>query len=75
MSRYERSQYLDTLCSLRTWYLSAPSDDRRGTLAIEDAIAYAESVMDALEAERRDLPADSMPAAGDRSSGSRDPRD
>ena len=57
MSRYERSQYLETLCSLRAWYLAAPADDRRSTLSIEDAIVYAEAVMVALDVAAQKTPA------------------
>jgi hypothetical protein len=74
MSRYERSQYLETLCSLRASYLSAPADDRRGSLSIEDAIIYAEAVMDALEAEGHDIPADPIDVE-DRPASIGDPRD
>ena len=48
MSRYERRQYFDRLCELRDGY-GRDSDDTRGVLSIEDAIAYASAVMIALE--------------------------
>lgn len=75
MSRFERSQFLETLCSLREWYLSAPADDRRTTLSIEDAIIYAEAVMVALEAEDRETQAQSGVSFEDLPASVSDPHD
>ena len=54
MSRYERSQFLETLCRLRARHLTDPADDRRVTLSIDDAILYAEAIMAALELEEQE---------------------
>ncbi len=49
MSRYERGQYFEALCGLRDAYAGRSDDDRRSSLLINDAIAYAEAVMRALD--------------------------
>jgi hypothetical protein len=75
MSRYERSQFLETLCHLREGYPTATADDRRVTLSIEDAITYAEAVMLALEAEDADVSVHSGPSYEDLPARVSDPRD
>jgi hypothetical protein len=50
MSRYERTQYFETICRLRSAYDAATAIDRRPSISIEDAIAYAEAVMAAVSA-------------------------
>jgi hypothetical protein len=75
MSRYERSQYLETLCSLREWYLSAPADDRRVTFSVDAAIVYAEALMVALEANGHDIPAGPVRSFEDLPARVSDPRD
>ena len=50
MSRYERTQFFETLYRLRSGYDAATATDRRPSISIEDAIAYAEAVMAAIEA-------------------------
>jgi hypothetical protein len=49
MSRYERGQYFEALCGLRTAYAGRSDDDRRSSLLIDDAIIYAEAVMRAFD--------------------------
>lgn len=51
MSRYERDQYFEALCALRSSYTSLGDDDRRSSLLVDDAVVYAEAVMQALSAE------------------------
>lgn len=51
MTRYGRMQFFEALCDLRATYATRPDADRRAELSIEDAIAYAETVMVAVEAE------------------------
>lgn len=75
MSRYERSRYLETLCSLRQWYLSAPAHDRRVTFSIDAAIVYAEALMVALEANGHDIPAGPVRNFEDLPASVSDPRD
>jgi hypothetical protein len=48
MSRSERRDYFERLCSMRDRYGASP-DDRGGVLSIEDMILYAEAVMVALD--------------------------
>ena len=62
MSRYERGQYFEALCGLRDAYTGRSEDDRRSALLIEDAVIYAEAVMNALAAE--DTTAERAAAAG-----------
>jgi hypothetical protein len=64
MSRYERDQYFEALCTLRDAYARLSDDDRRSSLMIEDAVTYAETVMEALQAEETgaDVEADAGPA-------------
>jgi len=51
MSRYERDQYFEALYALRRAYASLGDDDRRSSLLVDDAVIYAEAVMQALAAE------------------------
>jgi hypothetical protein len=51
MTRYERMQFFEALCGLRETYATRSDADRRPELSIEDAIAYAEAVMFAIEVE------------------------
>jgi hypothetical protein len=51
MSRYERDQYFEALYALRRSYASLGEDDRRSSLLVDDAVVYAEAVMQALAAE------------------------
>ena len=51
MSRYERSQFFETLYALRERYAVRSDDDRSSALSIADTIRYAEAVMAAAEAE------------------------
>lgn len=53
MSRYERGQFLERLCTLRAGY-GQSAEDTRGSLSIEDAMTYATAVMVALEAADAD---------------------
>jgi hypothetical protein len=50
MSRYQRTQFFEALCSLQATYAERSDFDRRSVLSI-DAIAYAEAVMIATSAE------------------------
>jgi hypothetical protein len=51
MSRYERDQYFEALYALRRSYASLGDNDRRSALLVDDAVVYAEAVMQALAAE------------------------
>jgi hypothetical protein len=51
MSRYERNQYFEALSAMRDAYASRSPEDRGAHLSIADALAYAEAVMLALDAE------------------------
>ena len=51
MSRYERRQYFEALCTMREGYANRSDDDRRSALSVDDAIIYADAVMTALEAD------------------------
>jgi hypothetical protein len=51
MSRYERDQYFEALYALRGAYTRLGDDDRRSSLLVDDAVLYAEAVMQALAAE------------------------
>jgi hypothetical protein len=51
MSRYERNQYFEALWAMRDAYATRSDEDRAGRLTITDALAYAEAVMLALDAE------------------------
>jgi hypothetical protein len=51
MSRYERDQYFEALYAMRSSYASLGDDDRRSSLLVDDAVLYAEAVMQALAAE------------------------
>ena len=53
MSRYERTQYFEALVALRLTYEARSDYDRMSVISIEDAIAYSEAVMAALEIEDR----------------------
>ena len=74
MTRYERMQFFETLCDLRATYVTRSDADRRAEISIEDAVAYAEAVMCAIEAEAEEARAvDELQAQPDRLMG--DPRD
>ena len=51
MSRYERRQFFEALCTMREGYANRSDDDRRSALSVDDAIIYAEAVLTALEAD------------------------
>jgi hypothetical protein len=51
MSRYERNQYFESLWAMRDAYATRAAEDRSAHLSIADALAYAEAVMLALDAE------------------------
>ena len=51
MSRYERNEYFESLWAMRDAYATRPDEDRGALLSIPDALAYAEAVMLALDAE------------------------
>lgn len=51
MSRYERMQFFETLCDMQATYATRPDGDRLGDISVDDAIAYAEAVMFAIEVE------------------------
>jgi hypothetical protein len=73
MSRYERNQYFESLWAMRDAYASRSSEDRGAHLSISDALAYAEALMLALDAE--DLAAFADGPFVTESSTSSDPRD
>ena len=75
MTRYEKMQFFETLCALRTAYASRSDADRRPELSIEDAISYAEAVMFAVEAEADESRAFDELTAQPESSATGDPRD
>src|SRR3954452_12365340 len=52
MSRYERKVYFERLVAMRLTYAQHPDDDH-GVLLIEDAIAYVEAVLTAVDLEER----------------------
>jgi len=54
MSRYERTQYFEALVALRLTYEARSDYDRLSVISIEDAIAYSEAVMAALDIEAED---------------------
>jgi len=51
MSRYERNQFFESLWAMRNAYATRSGEDRGAHLSIADALAYAEAVMLALDAE------------------------
>jgi hypothetical protein len=51
MSRYERNQYFESLWAMRGAYATRSAEDRGAHLSIADALAYAEALMLALDAE------------------------
>jgi len=51
MSRYERNEYFESLWAMRDSYATRSDEDRGAHLSITDALAYAEAVMVALDAE------------------------
>jgi hypothetical protein len=51
MSRYERNQYFESLWAMRDAYATRSPEDRGAHLSIADALAYAEALMLALDAE------------------------
>jgi hypothetical protein len=75
MTRYERMQFFEALCDLRAAYASRSDADRRPELSIEDAIAYAEAVMFAIEAEADESRAFDELTAQPESTMMGDPRD
>jgi hypothetical protein len=76
MTRYERMQFFEALCELRATYASRSDADRRPELSIEDAIAYAEAVMFAIEAEAEESRAfDELTESQPESTMTGDPRD
>jgi hypothetical protein len=75
MTRYERMQFFEALCEMRATYASRSDADRRPELSIEDAIAYAEAVMFAIEAEADESRAFDELTAQPESSATGDPRD
>ena len=75
MTRYERMQFFEALCDLRANYAARSDADRRPELSIEDAIAYAEAVMFAIEAEADESRAFDELTAQPESTATGDPRD
>ena len=75
MSRYERMQFFEALCDLRAIYATRSDADRRPELSIEDAIAYAEAVMFAVEVEAEEARAFDELEAQPESTMMGDPRD
>ena len=75
MTRYERTQLFEALCHLRATYAARPEIDRRSELSIEDAIAYAEAVMFAVEAEDEEVRAFDELEAQQQTTALGDPRD
>jgi hypothetical protein len=51
MSRYERNQYFEALSAMRDAYATRSDEDRGAHLSMSDALAYAEALMLALDAE------------------------
>jgi hypothetical protein len=75
MTRFERMQFFEALCDLRAAYASRSDADRRPELSIEDAIAYAEAVMFAIDAEADELRAFDELTTQPESTATGDPRD
>jgi hypothetical protein len=73
MSRYERTQYFEALVALRLMYAARTDYDRISVISIEDAIAYSEAVMTALEIEDDAAVLDEVEI--ERSTAMGDPRD
>ena len=73
MSRYERAQFFESLLELREAYAVRSDFDRRSVISIEDAIAYSEAVMTALEIEDDAAVLDEVEI--ERSTAMGDPRD
>jgi hypothetical protein len=73
MSRYERTQYFEALVALRLTYEARSDFDRVSVISIEDAIAYSEAVMAALEIEDEAAVLDEVTT--ERSAAIGDPRD
>jgi hypothetical protein len=73
MSRYERTQYFEALVALRLTYEARSDYDRVSVISIEDAIAYSEAVMAALEIEDDAAVLDEVEI--ERSTAMGDPRD
>lgn len=61
MSRDERRQFFEALCTMREGYANRSDDDRRSALSVGDAIIYADAVMTALHADD-DLPVEAEAA-------------
>ena len=74
MTRYERMQFFEALCDLRAAYASRSDADRRPELSIEDAIAYAEAVMFAIDVEAEESLAFDEQTAQPESTATGDPR-
>ncbi len=51
MSRYERNEFFESLWAMRDAYASRSDEDRGAYLSMSDALASAEAVMLALDAE------------------------
>ena len=73
MSRYERTQYFEALVALRLTFEARSDYDRLSVISIEDAIAYSEAVMTALEIEDDAAVLDEVEI--ERSTAMGDPRD
>ena len=75
MTRCERMQFFEALCDLRAAYARRSDADRRPELSIEDAIAYAEAVMFAIDVEAEESRAFDELTAQPESTAMGDPRD
>jgi hypothetical protein len=75
MTRYERMQFFEALCVLREAYATRSDADRRAEISVADAIAYAEAVMFAVDAEAEEALAIDEPQAQPESTPIGDPRD
>jgi hypothetical protein len=73
MSRYERTLFFDALLALRASYAERSDADSRAEISIEDAIAYSEAVMMAIETEDEASLLDEVKI--ERSTAMGDPRD
>jgi hypothetical protein len=74
MSRYERTQFFETLCAMRDGYAARGDEDRRSALSIVDAVIYADAVITAIAAEEV-LAAEDHGAAIEEPAPTGDPRD
>ena len=69
MSRYERRNFFDRLCTLRVAAPPPPHDDRTSVMTIEEAIEWAEARFDEagpVEAETSDATAEGTGDKADR---------